>query len=92
MSQKRQKKHRRAAVGQDPNQLQETSNTKRISPGARNLVILALIFVSISELLYRADILSQQATTVLDLIGLVILIVAAGMQLRGPSGGSHRRL
>ena len=92
MSQKKQKKHRQPAVGQDPNQLQETSNTKRISPGVRNLVILALILVSVAELLFRASIINQQAATVLDLIGLIVLVGAAGMQLRGPSGGSGRRL
>ena len=68
-------------AGEDPQALQENSRTKKFSPAARNLLFVDLIFLESGGLL--DDVLSAWLT----LVGLILLLVAVGIQFqfwRGP--------
>lgn len=95
MSKKKKRRSHSAPGGQNRTQgsplSEETrSGSKRFKPAARNLLFLDLIFLGVSQLLYSKQLLSQMASGLCTLVGLVLLLLALWIQFgrhEGSTGG-----
>lgn len=86
-------------AGEDPQALQENSRTKKFSPAARNLLFVDLIFLAVCQMMESGGLLDDVLSAWLTLVGLILLLVAVGIQFqfwRGsprhtPAGGTPVR-
>ena len=62
-----------------------------MNPTARNLLLVALICLAISEILLRMELLSGAVSLIISIAALVALVVAMYLQFRKPGGGSQGR-
>ena len=75
-------------AGEDPQALQENSRTKKFSPAARNLLFVDLIFLAVCQMMESGGLLDDVLSASLTQVGLILLLVAEGIQFqfwRGPS-------
>lgn len=83
MSQKRRKKRNaQGSHSANPGELRQTEKTKRLDPGARNLLYADLIFLAAGEILSHTGHLSQTAAAVSAFVGLVLIAAALYLQFR----------
>ena len=74
-------------AGEDPQALHENSRTKKFSPAARNLLFVDLIFLAVCQMMESGGLLDDVLSAWLTLVGLILLLVAVGIQFqfwRGP--------
>lgn len=65
---------------------------RRFKPAARNLLLLNLVFLAAVQMLYNKDIISDMASGVCTLLGVILLIAALWIQFGGgPSGDGTPR-
>lgn len=58
---------------------------KRLDPTARTLLLGDLVFLALTELLYKGGVISEFASGCMTLIGIVLLVLALWFQF-GPGG------
>jgi len=105
MSQKKRKKGKNqnyrtgAVTGWDSGSTLEHENGKvrRLSPDSRNLLLLDLVLLAVTQMLFNAEKISEAMANILSLIGLALLILALVRQFQytkksGNSGSSGKRL
>lgn len=66
----------------DPNVLQENKPVKKFSPGARNLLLADLVYLSICQLLVSNQVIGDATANWMTMVGLVLLLAALWMQFQ----------
>ncbi len=92
MSQKKHKKrHSQSTANLKRQAVQEQiadekdRGRKRLNPTARTLLLGDLVFLAVTELLYRGEVISEFASGCMTLVGVVLLALALWFQF-GPGG------
>lgn len=93
---KHRKRHPQGKGGYTPTPAPESEFAsdgarKRMNPTARNLMFVALIFLAISEILSRMQLLPPVVSLIISILALATLVVAFYLQFHNPDGGSQNQ-
>lgn len=93
MSKKRQKKRNRKSsyAAQNPNQLQQTSQTKKMNPLARNLLLLDLVIMGASLMMQENGLITETVGNAIGIMGMVMMVVAIYLEF-GPNSDRRNKL
>ena len=93
MSKKRQKKrnHKHSYAASNPNQLQQTSQTKKMNPLARNLLLLDLVIMGASLMMQENGLITESIGNVIGVLGMIMMVVAIYLEF-GPNSDRRKTL
>ena len=88
MSQKKRKSRSGGGYsgGKNPNELQQTSKSKRLKPISRNLLCIDLVMLAASEWMVRENMLSDATANMIAILGVVMMLAALYLQFGAPKG------
>lgn len=93
---KHKKRHSQGKHGYTPTPVPESEFAsdgarKRMNPTARNLMLVALVCLAISEILVRMQLVPEVVSLIISIVALVALVVAVYLQFHNPDGGSQNQ-
>ena len=93
MSKKRQKKRNRKSsyTAQNPHELQQTSQTKKMNPLARNLLLLDLVIMGASLMMQENGLITETVGNAIGVMGMVMMVVAIYLEF-GPNSNRRNKL